>query len=375
MAISTSYGLGQYRFNKNYEYITKLTNGEEDKNYCDTNSSYEDIAIKLPNVSIEENGSIQSVVQFGYTYYMRLTLPQNRQYSTTLNLKLCPSKNGSIDLYRYQHIKQLIIPPTPANDDNISHVILYEVPNYPYSANNKEVIKAQVMDEFHDLTLWTQPDPPPYNIGELYYLSPSSYKKLNTNSNSNNYLKWETYSNGEQSYYYRSNDNIWLKVNNSSEHFEMQGWKEATNNSETTIVFDFVFSPKYNLTGGYDYLLLEIDRSEAIHQGIQYINDNGETKYGLRIDKSKIVFELYAVNNLLEKGNNGYAQIQSGTRNLSHMAIHGHPEQILAINGEEIKIGQTGFYELKDFNITFLGVVVNDKEKDRFIIDYEYRVT
>jgi hypothetical protein len=46
---------------------------------------------------------------------------------------------------------------------------------------------------------------------------------------------------------------------------------------------------------------------------------------------------------------------------------------LLAINGEEIKIGQSNFYELDDFTITSLGVVAKDSY-DRFTIDYQYQV-
>jgi hypothetical protein len=47
---------------------------------------------------------------------------------------------------------------------------------------------------------------------------------------------------------------------------------------------------------------------------------------------------------------------------------------LLAVNGEEIKIGQSNFYELDDFTITSLGVVAKDGS-DRFTIDYQYRAS
>ena len=46
----------------------------------------------------------------------------------------------------------------------------------------------------------------------------------------------------------------------------------------------------------------------------------------------------------------------------------------MTINGEEIKIGPSGFYEIKDYDITSLGMVVEDPDVDRFTIDYEYKV-
>ena len=58
---------------------------------------------------------------------------------------------------------------------------------------------------------------------------------------------------------------------------------------------------------------------------------------------------------------------------LNHIGVWGHPEMYLAINGEQIQIGKTGLYELDDFEITNLGVVVQDFAIDRFTIDYEFK--
>ena len=46
---------------------------------------------------------------------------------------------------------------------------------------------------------------------------------------------------------------------------------------------------------------------------------------------------------------------------------------MLAINGEEIHIGQSGFYEINDYTITSFGVAAKDND-DKFIIDYQYEI-
>jgi len=46
---------------------------------------------------------------------------------------------------------------------------------------------------------------------------------------------------------------------------------------------------------------------------------------------------------------------------------------MLAINGEHIQIGQSGFYELDDYHIDSLGVVAKDNN-DKFVIDYQYKI-
>jgi hypothetical protein len=44
---------------------------------------------------------------------------------------------------------------------------------------------------------------------------------------------------------------------------------------------------------------------------------------------------------------------------------------MMAINGEEIKVGPSGYYELNDFEITSLGIACMDSN-DKFTIDYQY---
>jgi hypothetical protein len=44
---------------------------------------------------------------------------------------------------------------------------------------------------------------------------------------------------------------------------------------------------------------------------------------------------------------------------------------MFTINGEEIKIGPSGYYELQDFDIDFLGVAALDN-RDQFTIDVQY---
>ena len=44
---------------------------------------------------------------------------------------------------------------------------------------------------------------------------------------------------------------------------------------------------------------------------------------------------------------------------------------MMAINGEEIKIGSSGYYELNDYNIDKLCVAADGVE-DMFVLDYQY---
>ena len=353
MPKAISYGMGQYRYNKDYSYIQKYDIAHDRFFYKKTD--YQDVVIPLPTIS--SGGTQVPLVQYGRTFYMRLTVPQSSQFTTTLKLKLCPGDpliedSDSLDTSRYQYIKQLVIPPTPDDDDDYSQVILYEVPKSEYT---QEEIKVQLWNKNYDYVQNNGNNFSSYKAGNLYCVKIHDQEEYR--------YFWENATSP-------TNDNSINISDKESISRLPQTWK-MRDTSSTTVTFDFVFSPKYELAEGYSFLVLEIDRTDGYHRTIQYIGDDKNTYYGTRLDKDKVDIELYHVSNLLQ---NGTSQIQSDVTSLTHIGVWGHPEQLLAINGEEIRIGQSGFYELNDFNINQLGVVVYDKNKDRFTIDYEYKI-
>ena len=368
MAKNITYGMGQYRFNKNFSYIDK-------EGYIDTSLNptrmdyftndsgginYEDIQIDITGLTTD--GAKYNYVQYGTTYYMELTVPQNRKYQLTLNLKLCGEKTAGVpDLNHFQNIKRLIVPPTPALDDITSEVILYEDPRD--DNKHRGLIRAAVIDEKH--TFNENSNAQSINIAgkenhDVYYNEFNSTYFFIDTDDINNPVKEIT----KSPLAYR--DKISLT----------QDWKITNSGSSenpATVTFKFAFSPKYQQTQGFPYLVIETERTGNENHTIEYVK-SGVTYYGTVLNKDLIKMKLYGVTNLLEDGTIGVSQVQSGTSQLTHIAVWGHPEQIITINGEEVKIGQTNFYELKDFNITYLGVVVTDPMIDRFTIDYEYKI-
>lgn len=101
---------------------------------------------------------------------------------------------------------------------------------------------------------------------------------------------------------------------------------------------------------------------------------------GRTIPINNISMTLYKITNLLPEKIFGIAAIKSGINSLTGVTITGNSDFIAAINGEEIKIGRTGQYEVKDFDITSLGLVVRDSEDGEtspdtnFLIDYTYAI-
>ena len=309
--MAVTYGMGQYRMKRGTPYITKL-NGENSITpqfiEVQTNTyTYKDVYFNLGNETI----------QYGRTYYLELTLPRHVQYTSDIDIKICGTANGTIDITnQYQNIKQIIVPNSLVSTNFYQDVLLYEY-------NNKT------------------------EVG------------LVTNATDNTV-----------GHVFKNNNNYFLITENGKPQLEkyqplkvIESWK-LKEMDEDTITYNMIFSPKFDSIN-YSYLYLEIDRNNDWNTSIEYI-ENDKTYKGLFIDINNAKLDIYEVNNLLN--NDTYIPQSS----LNHIGVWGHPEMYLAINGEQIQIGKNGFYELDDFNITNLGIVVKDENIDRFSIDYEF---
>lgn len=358
-----SYGMGQYRYNKDTKYLNLLkdTDSSEEaiKYYIsDTVFKYRDVAIDLsytPGVNLSPvNG-----VFYGNDYFLQLDIPRNKQYYITINLKLCAENaNQEIDRSKYQQLKQITINPISITNDIYKDIILFS-----YNENTDIVCFLKYLPE--NVTI--------NETNESYSISSADIAKVEDNTvyrDKNNI-----------NYYYikkENNECIIYKIDTTKKKIYTleKEWDNINNNTTSVFHFDLAFSPKYNLNNGYKYLLLEIDRNSIENQTLQYV-DSGQTYYGTFLDRQNISYSLYSVKNLIGIPNdNNSPEIATESNNLNHIGVWGHPEQILIINGEEIKIGRNGFYELNDYKITRLGVI-NDANVDdsNFIIDYEYQIS
>lgn len=393
---TVNYGMGQYRYNPTFNYIDKdqvfdgnaptasvgrgsHKNIEYFKNEIG-GINYQDVLLSFAS---PVGTTSSNYIQYGSTYYMELTVPQHRQYSMTINLKLCAGDGEKVNVDNFQNIKRFNIPPTPKSDNFINKVIFFEDPTVYQLENNQWVLKDNIDKEID-----------PIMKASVYYDGVHNlYTNNQLNNNSSLDLKiHEVYlakdSGPILDYWYitgKNSDGSFTKERlidgkyDTSQSLE-QNWNlnqeevsgQIHYGAPTTVTYKFAFSPKYELSGGFPYLLIETDRSGNESHTIQYESGN-ESYNGTCLDLKKIKARVYTVSNLIGS-DKGLTQIQSGSQQLTHIAVWGHPEQILTINGEEIKIGKSGFYEIKDYTITSLGVIVADPNKDRFTIDYEYKM-
>ena len=72
---------------------------------------------------------------------------------------------------------------------------------------------------------------------------------------------------------------------------------------------------------------------------------------------------LYELENLVDQVNRD--------KTLSRIGIWSHPGLIMTINGEEIRVGPSGYYELDALDIESIGIVATSWA-DNWTMDYQY---
>lgn len=123
--------------------------------------------------------------------------------------------------------------------------------------------------------------------------------------------------------------------------------QEKTSEEDEYKSFNFIFTPNRN----YSKLSFIISRDlKVLEDWDSYVE--------IRIINFKIL------NNLLD---------QFKVSNINQLGIHADPGTLMCINGEEIKIGKRGVFEINNdiVQINFLNIV-NLKENSYYTIDYRY---
>lgn len=130
-------------------------------------------------------------------------------------------------------------------------------------------------------------------------------------------------------------------------------------NADDYSIFELVLSPNDNHT--YNQIYFELNR-----ELIDYNTLNTDGTYGRKIILTIDNFsEIYNVINFLQTSieNKGV---------LKQIGVQGPPGLLMSINGEAIRIGRSGLYEINNgISTSFIGFVIEDDEK-YFILDYQY---
>lgn len=247
----------------------------------------------------------------GQDYYLKVKIPQDMNYAMEFTIKLMKNKDTSQGSYQY--IKTVNVN-AGGDGTNVYSVALYE--------KKDGSINAMIPLKYGQSNI----------NGALYYRETDKKYYLGTGSTG-----------------YEQTDKCNIVALTAS-------WK--TDVSERYGLFEMIFRP---IEEGFVSIVLSMTRQSEDYN-IQHTTQNG-TEYGRILDIDKTICELYKVNNLVNSMNSN--------ANLDRIGIWGHSGLMMAINGEEIKIGPSGFYELSEVPVSSLGVVARDFN-DSFTVDYEF---
>ena len=335
MAESVFYGMGQIRYTNNSQYMTDLnfsphyiiTNPDETIQK-DSGKHYRDVVFYSDD-GLKTFSTTQA-------YYFRIGIPRNLSYDLIFDLKLLKGRmNGGVfeieNRNEYQEVKRFVVTKDETNVLGSSRVLIY-----PRGGQDKD---GDVLVAIANDTWETEEN---IQDGEVYYIAANNEYRIRNIRNS---LQQDTV--------------ITLK----NDIILNQIWKQEQ--SSEIVYFDFVFSSKVS-DANFNCLLLQLQRNEYDND-IQWTDDNGNSYDGIRAEIDSSNVECYEMINLIKTLDN--------INTLNNIGVWAHPNMVMAINGEEIRVGQSGYYELNDFDITQLGMAARTGNTyDRFSIDYQYKI-
>ena len=163
---------------------------------------------------------------------------------------------------------------------------------------------------------------------------------------------------------------IYKKANPQTIIIKLINTNKQTDNIQNlrTIVVDAGRETEYNTyeivippNNNYNQIKFELQRELE-----DYNKKNSDGTYG-RICKIEVIRldEIYNVINYLTTIINKSALLQIG--------VQSAPGLLMCINGEEIRVGRSGLYEiLNGYKVTFIGFIVEPNDNKYFMLDYQY---
>ena len=163
---------------------------------------------------------------------------------------------------------------------------------------------------------------------------------------------------------------IYKKANPQTIIIKLINTNKQTDNIQNlrTIVVDAGRETEYNTyeivippNNNYNQIKFELQRELE-----DYNKKNSDGTYG-RICKVEVIRldEIYNVIDYLTTIINKSALLQIG--------VQSAPGLLMCINGEEIRVGRRGLYEiLNGYKVTFIGFIVEPNDNKHFMLDYQY---
>lgn len=151
-----------------------------------------------------------------------------------------------------------------------------------------------------------------------------------------------------------------LQNDNATQTLETYTIPRASGTTNSVAIIELVISPN----NSYDKIVFTLQRNA---QDYTITNPDGSSGRLLTIVQSDT--KVATINNILSI---------LGINSLTKIGVQGPPGLLMCINGEDIRIGPSGIYEIKNgYKVTFIGFIIQNSDdtpdkKDYFILDYQY---
>lgn len=290
-----------------------------------TKKEYASVNVDTDEIDTANKRTFQDVLirpadttfQKNQDYYLKVKIPQDMNYEMKFTVKLI-KQDGSKKSYQY--LKDITV--NRGGTSNHSHnVVLYEKTD-----------------------------------GTIAAAIPSRY--ISGTSSKLNDIYWDEANNY---YYLGKGGNNYSRTTKINSVVLTESWRNEIGTNYG--VFEMIFRP---VEDGFNYILFEMERLPEDYniQKVQKVGQEEVTFFGRAIDLDKFEYSLYQVNSLTGV---------MGSDGLDRIGVWGHSGLMLAVNGEEMYIGPSGFLEISGVTISSIGVVALDNDySNSFTIDYEY---
>lgn len=133
---------------------------------------------------------------------------------------------------------------------------------------------------------------------------------------------------------------------------------DENNNVSKSVVFEMVFNPTLNFTD----IIVKLNRTIEDYQQTS-TREDGTIGRTFSIEN----LSCYEIQNIITN--------LTGVSEIIKLGVQSRPGLLMCINGQEIRVGPSGIYEIKSgYKVTFIGFVIIDTSTadDYFILDYQY---
>lgn len=345
IATQSNYSMGQHRgvYSSSSSFDTYRTNidVQEGTFFAIKNSEKEDnLPFRDPLIRLKEQE-----FQAGVTYFLRLQINRHVFKDMTYAIKLIDPKDFKDNKYGYynekdyQYLKRVTVNSNSSeneNDEGVAVVTVYKTESgtqeepviqyfsalsKPKKVNENESIATAAVGAFTGID---ETNPPFVNLSYSGTPEPIGSFKIS------------------------------LLENSSS--------------LDSAEIVEVLFTPTKN----YSAIVIEKERDNS--DWTTFFEDDKDTFNGFETSIGSDI-KIYSLKNLLKIEENSNAAIVAKPNKISKIGVWGRSNLCLNCNGEEIRIGPRGYYEMsfdETLGLSSFGVLAENESDFPFLIDYEY---